>query len=157
MFFIYQVSRSILLPRHLMTVSSSLSDCSYMLLEQQLLAFFQEFFQEAKSIVMQISFVMLIFLLFLNQISGGGQKSLRGQTASGGRPLWKKARLLSFGNRRVENSQLSTDKLRGLSGVIPGSQLNFRNALDTIHFAKKNYPGQVSVTPDSYHAVTPDI
>ena len=32
---------------------------------------------------MQISFVMLIFLLFLDQISGG-QKSLRGQTALGG-------------------------------------------------------------------------
>ena len=50
------------------------------------LAFFQEFFQGAKSIVMQISFVMLIFLLFSDQISGG-QKSLRGQTASGGHPL----------------------------------------------------------------------
>ena len=48
------------------------------------LAFFQEFFfRGAKSIVMQIFFVMLNFLLFLGQISGG--KSLRGQTASGGR------------------------------------------------------------------------
>ena len=47
------------------------------------LAFFQEFFSGggAKFIVMQISFVMLIFLLFPDQISG------RGQTASGGRPL----------------------------------------------------------------------
>ena len=47
----------------------------------------------AKSIVMQISFVMLIFLLFLDHILG--QKSLRrGQTALGGThcPLWKKAR-----------------------------------------------------------------
>ena len=35
---------------------------------------------------MQISFVMLIFLLLLDQISGGGQKSLRGHTASGGVP-----------------------------------------------------------------------
>ena len=56
------------------------------------LAFFQEFFQAAKSIVMQISFVMLIFLLFLDQISGG--KSPRGQTASWGASLWKKASLL---------------------------------------------------------------
>ena len=38
--------------------------------------FFQEFFQGAKSIVMQICFVMLIFLLFSEQISGG---SLRGE------------------------------------------------------------------------------
>ena len=39
-----------------------------------------------KSIVMQISFVMLIFLLFSDQISRG--RSLRGgQTASVGRPL----------------------------------------------------------------------
>ena len=35
------------------------------------LTFFQEFFQGAKSIVMQISFVMLIFLLFSDQILGG--------------------------------------------------------------------------------------
>ena len=40
----------------------------------------------AKSIVMQISFVMLIFLLFSDQISGGGKVS-EGQTASGGHPL----------------------------------------------------------------------
>ena len=54
------------------------------------LAFFQEIFSkggEAKFIVMQISYVTLIFLLFSDQISGGGQKSLRGQTASGGLPL----------------------------------------------------------------------
>ena len=44
-----------------------------------ILAFFQQF-RGAKSIVMQISFVMLIFLLFSDQISGG-------QTASGGVPL----------------------------------------------------------------------
>ena len=37
------------------------------------------FFRGAKSIVKQISFVMLVFLLFLDQIS-------RGQTASGGHP-----------------------------------------------------------------------
>ena len=44
---------------------------------------------------MQIPFVMLIFLLFSDNISGG-QKSLRGQTASGGHlpaPMWKKASL----------------------------------------------------------------
>ena len=37
---------------------------------------------------MQISFVMLIFLLFSDQISGGGAKVSkgRGQTASGGCP-----------------------------------------------------------------------
>ena len=33
---------------------------------------------EAKSIVMQISFVMLIFLLFSDQISGGGAKVSEG-------------------------------------------------------------------------------
>ena len=37
----------------------------------------RNFFMGAKSIVMQISFVLLIFLLFSDQISGG-QKSLRG-------------------------------------------------------------------------------
>ena len=46
-----------------------------------ILAFFQDFFG-GESIVMQISFVMLIFLLFSDQISG--RKSLRGKTASGG-------------------------------------------------------------------------
>ena len=55
------------------------------------LAFFQEFFSAgATSIVMQISFVALIFLLFSDQISGGGIKVSeggRGQTASGERPL----------------------------------------------------------------------
>ena len=39
------------------------------------LAFFQEFFQGAKSIVMQISFIMLIFLLFSDQILGGAKVS----------------------------------------------------------------------------------
>ena len=38
----------------------------------------------AKSIVMQISFVMLIFPLFSDQISGGAKVSEGGQTASGG-------------------------------------------------------------------------
>ena len=49
----------------------------------------------AKSIVMQVSFVVLIFLLFSNQISGGA-KSPRGVTASGGAPCppWKKASVL---------------------------------------------------------------
>ena len=47
---------------------------------------------------MQISFVMLIFLLFSDQISGEGDKSLWGgklPQVSGGAPpatLWKKAR-----------------------------------------------------------------
>ena len=40
----------------------------------KLLAFFRGFFQEVKSIVMQISFVML---LFLDQIAGGGGNCLR--------------------------------------------------------------------------------
>ena len=50
----------------------------------------QEFFRGggAKSIVMQISVVMLIFLLFSDQISGGRQKSLRGRPCL---PPWKKA------------------------------------------------------------------
>ena len=39
---------------------------------------------------MQISFVMLIFLLFSVQISGGGKVSERGQTASGGGPCGRK-------------------------------------------------------------------
>ena len=50
-----------------------------------------------KSIVMQFSFVLLIFLLFSNQISGW-QKSLRGENCLRGRPLrplpprlWKEA------------------------------------------------------------------
>ena len=46
----------------------------------------------AKSIVMQISFVTL---LFSDQILGRGKSFQGGQTASGGRPpatLWKKAR-----------------------------------------------------------------
>ena len=54
-------------------------------ISELLLAFFQEFFQGVKSIVMQFSFVMLIFLLFSDQFSGG--KSLWwGQTASGVAP-----------------------------------------------------------------------
>ena len=44
----------------------------------------RNFFQGAKSIVMQISFVML---LFLDQISGRGKSFQGGQTASGGHPL----------------------------------------------------------------------
>ena len=40
---------------------------------------------------MHISFVMLIFLLFSDQISGGAKVSEGGRTASGGHPLWKKA------------------------------------------------------------------
>ena len=42
-----------------------------------------------KSIVMQISFIMLIFLLFSGQISGG-RKSPRGQTFSEGTPCGRK-------------------------------------------------------------------
>ena len=38
-----------------------------------ILAFFQDFFQGATSIVIQISIVLLIFLLFSDQISGGGE------------------------------------------------------------------------------------
>ena len=47
-----------------------------------LLAFLQEFFQGAKSKVMQIYFVMLIFLLFSDQISSRGQKSPGGGGAN---------------------------------------------------------------------------
>ena len=52
-------------------------DLSYHHQQDQRLAFFQKFFSRggAKSIVMQISVVMLIFLLFLDQILGF--KSLR--------------------------------------------------------------------------------
>ena len=46
----------------------------------------RNFFQGAKSIVMQISFVMQFFLLFSDQISGG-QKSPRGANCLRGRPL----------------------------------------------------------------------
>ena len=53
------------------------------LLEENL-AFFQEFFQGVKPIVMQISFVLLFFLLFLDQISGG---SIRGGKLPWGCPL----------------------------------------------------------------------
>ena len=45
----------------------------------------RKFFLGVKSIVMQISFVMLILLLFSDQISRG-QKSPRGQTAAGSAP-----------------------------------------------------------------------
>ena len=41
--------------------------------ELSTLDFFQEFFRGGESIVMQISIVMLIFLLFSDQISGGGK------------------------------------------------------------------------------------
>ena len=44
-------------------------------------------FLGAKSIVMQISFVMLIFLLFLDQISGGAKVSKGGKLPQGGTPL----------------------------------------------------------------------
>ena len=54
---------------------------------------FRNFFRR-KSIVMQISFVMLFFYCFRTKFRGGGQKSLMGQTASGPHvpPLRKKAR-----------------------------------------------------------------
>ena len=50
------------------------------------LAFFQELFSGwgAKSVVMQISIVMLIFLLFSDQISGEAKVSRGGETVSGG-------------------------------------------------------------------------
>ena len=48
-----------------------------------MLAFFQEYFQGG-SIVMQISFVVLIFLLFSDQISGGKRPTPPAI-------LWKKA------------------------------------------------------------------
>ena len=53
----------------------------------------RNFFRGAKSIVMQISFVMQIFLLFSDKISGG-QKSPRGANCLRGAPScppWKKA------------------------------------------------------------------
>ena len=55
------------------------------------LAFFQEFLRGARSIVVQISFVMLIFLLFSGQILGA-QKSLQGPPLPpcGGKPAFKK-------------------------------------------------------------------
>ena len=43
----------------------------------------ENFFQGAKSIVMQIS---IVILLFSDQISGRGESFQGGQTASGGRP-----------------------------------------------------------------------
>ena len=52
-----------------------------------LLAFFKEFFQEgAKSIVMQIPFLMLIFLLVLDHISGGQKSPRGGKLPQGGAP-----------------------------------------------------------------------
>ena len=45
-----------------------------------------EIFQGAKSIVIQISIVMLIFLLFLDQMLGG-QKSLSGNCLRGRPPV----------------------------------------------------------------------
>ena len=53
----------------------------------------RDFFQGANSIVMEIYFVMLMFLLFLDQISEGGQKPLRGENCVKGdapSPPWKK-------------------------------------------------------------------
>ena len=59
--------------------------------------FLHEFFsQGAKSIGMQISFVMLFFKLFSDQISGG---SLRGGPASTPHPPWKKASLIRFAEK----------------------------------------------------------
>ena len=65
------------------------------------LAFFQEFF-EGESIVMHISFVMLIFLLFSDEILGG-QKSLMGANCFKEVPCSpsKKARLLFFWSLRL--------------------------------------------------------
>ena len=60
-------------------------------------------FSRGKSIVMQISFVMLIFLLFWDQISGE-KVSEGGQSASGAPcppPLWKKARMGRFLQRSL--------------------------------------------------------
>ena len=50
-----------------------------------LIGFLPGIFSRGKSIVMQISFVMLIFL-FVFGPNFRGQQSLRGQTASGGAP-----------------------------------------------------------------------
>ena len=63
------------------------------------LAFFQEFFRgggEGESIVMQIYIVLLIFVLFSDQISGGkvseGEKLLQGGASPA--PLCRRARFL---------------------------------------------------------------
>ena len=60
----------------------------------------RNFFRGAKSTVMQISFVML---LFSDQISGRGKSLQGGKTASGGRPLppWKKARVVNNVHRSI--------------------------------------------------------
>ena len=53
---------------------------------------------------MQISFAMLIFLSFSDQISGGRAKVSEGETASGGAPCsplpWKKASKTVNTNKR---------------------------------------------------------
>ena len=60
---------------------------------------FSRNFLGAKFIVMQISIIMLMFLLFSDQISSGGKSLWGGQTAWGGHLpalLWKKVRLGSL-------------------------------------------------------------
>ena len=66
---------------------------------------------------MQISFAMLIFLLFSDQISGG-------QTASGGHPLWKKARFIL-----AEISLLCITEFKSAATVTKGS-----NCCHNMHF-----------------------
>ena len=64
------------------------------------LAFFQEFCRAAKSTVVQISIVMLIFLLFLNQISGGevseGENCLMGAPSA---PCGRKPAFVQLQNK----------------------------------------------------------
>ena len=77
-------------------------------LARHLAGFLLGLFFGGESIVMQISFVMLIFLLFLDQISGR-QKSLREKLAQGVPP--------------VEESQLSSVQEKSLCrayGMAPG-------------------------------------
>ena len=65
----------------------------------------RNFFQGVKSIVMQISFVML---LFSDQISGGAKVSMGANCLRGGAPLWKKASLCPCERSRQNHLEHTT-------------------------------------------------
>ena len=89
-------------------------------LECNMLAFFQEFFQGAKSIVMQISFVMLIFLLFSDKISGG-QTASGGDAPCGRKPAWRGG---------AHFLRISTTCLgKNFAFQYPVSELNFQKTI----------------------------
>ena len=88
----------------------------------------RNFFQggRAKSIVMQISSVMLIFLLFLNLILRGGGKSLRGANCLRGKPGVSREQCIKMQKGVVLSTCSASLQIRSMTflpNFYPGSWL----------------------------------